>query len=150
MRITKFHRYFIIITALLLLAVYIRIQKNNNQNIFEPTVRLWCDSSLPLDKVVDCVNKQYQSSKFSQNCRQQLQRRNAIKQAMSNQPQKTAVSYADVTEFKPLKEDNTIGIINSGPVGTLTRTDKYDTLHLHLPQTGNFRFLSYQKVSFSG
>ncbi|MBP3347018.1 MAG: hypothetical protein J6L86_08350 [Alphaproteobacteria bacterium] len=147
MRITKFHRYFIIITALLLLAVYIRIQKNNNQNIFEPTVRLWCDSNLPLDKIVDCVNKQYQSSRFSQNCQQQLQRRNTIKQAMSDQPQKTAVSYADVTEFKPLKEENSIGIINSGPVGKLSRTDKYGTLHLHLPQM-EFPFFTLQKVSF--
>ena len=63
MRLNGFQRILIITAAVLAAVVSSLLIRHYDNNIWEYSLRNWCDDDLPLPQLVACVDGNYQSSR---------------------------------------------------------------------------------------
>lgn len=147
MPLSNFRRILILIFVLVLIVINVKLYNKYYKFFFEAQPLFWCSSTLSLDKLTACIDNQYKDSHYARKSSELLQQRPSTKETTSISPITLTNTYTEISDFTNLKKENNFGIINSGFAGTLTRTDQYEKLKLHLPQT-EFPFFSLQKITF--
>lgn len=127
MKLTRRSRLVIIFFTVAAGVVCSYLEKRQEQNLFEYTQRQWCDAGLPIDELVECVDKKQDESVYIQGWRERDAQKKMVKKT------KLPTAYREVSDFRPLKKEDRFKIFNNGGQGTLARNDQFENLDIYLP-----------------
>lgn len=132
MKLSTPQRIFIITSVVILYGINSYLDRDGEWKILGRSPLVWCEDSLPLPELINCVDEHYQNSDIAakwKTAMSSMRRAKPLPEVMSVE---LPAEVKEVADFTPLHQDE-YKIINRGTEAILSRRDKFDNLDLYLP-----------------
>ena len=140
MRLTNLQRILMIAFVAMVFGICQYLDSYHNDNLLERSPRVWCDETLPLNELVDCVDNLYQSSRTAEIWKRLSTRRPSLAMATSREAFALAHPYREVESFPILKPKYYQIAVYNGQAN-LVVADNLEDLNLIMPQLNILGFV---------